>query len=418
MSKDRKISTLILIILVGFFVAVVYFYFLGVYGGLGYPLIHFCPCPLTSLLIFSRVIYYNYDLNPYLGPNLQLQYPFLNIVGYIFSLIPPAFAYLIFVLLVTDFLFLACIYSLRIENQPTNWVNVIILTLFTYPFLLDIDRGNFDGIIFIFLAIFMYFFMKKRFLVSAIFLSFAIALKPFPGILLLLFTNEKKYKEAAIAILFTLILTIFPLLVFKGGFLANFRVAISIPSFPGANSTGSYFAANNVDYRGMSLFTFIKFIFIEAGVIQNINMSIFSDIYFKSVLLVLIPIVLYVLFIEEILWKRVAILSIAMLIFPQFSVGYRLMYMFVPLFLFLMNAEESKFDYVYIILFGLLLIPKNYYIFPNIISDTFRIDFSVNEPINTLILVAMLLTIMISGIIKSKRFAFIKKGKPLTKLEC
>lgn len=415
MSKEKRISVLILIILLGFCVSVFYHYALGVYDGKGYPYNTFLFVPSDRFSDFSRVVQANQNLNPYFGPHHMFQYPFLNFMGFAFSLIPLSYAIPIFIILVTEFMIMACLYSLKTEGQPTNWTNVLILSLLTFPFLFEIDRGNFDGILFIFMALFMFSFTKEKFTLSAIFLSLAIAMKPFPAVFLLLFLAEKKFKEAIIAVTSTAVVSLISLLSFQGGFWANLSAALSIARFPDAIGSSGYFEANNFVFHSMSLFTMFKVYFIEAGIIHTINMSSFASLYIKVVLLAFIPITLYVIFIEKELWKRAAILSIVMVIFPQISGDYRLLYMFIPLFLFLTNETTSKSDPFYVILFGMLLIPKNYYFFPNTMTDGGYLDFSISYPTNFLIMILMLVSIMLTGVLKVKQFPASKKAIPSVK---
>jgi len=410
MSKEKRISILILIVLTGFCVSVFYHYVLGAYNEQGYPYNTFLFAPVDRFSDFYRVLRSNQDLNPYFGTQRMLQYPFLNFLGFIFSLMPLSYAIFTFILIVAEFMIVACSYSLKIEGQPTNWTNVFILSFLTFPFLFDIDRGNFDGIVFVFLATFMFFFTKEKFIFSAIFLSFAIAMKPFPAVFLLLFIAEKKFRETLIAVLSTAFISLIPLLIFKGGFFANLSAALSISRFPDAIGSSGYFESNNFVFHSMSMFTIFKVYFIESGIIQRIDMSFFSSLYVKGVLLAFIPMGLYVIFLEKELWKRVTVLSIAMVIFPQISGDYRLLYMLVPLFLFLTNETTSQSDYFYTVLFGLLLIPKNYYFFPNTITEGFH-DFSISYPINFFIMVLILLSIIVTGVLKTKGIPALKKAE-------
>jgi len=404
---------LILIILAGFCYAVLYHYILGVYLGKGYPYNTFLFVPIDRFSDFYRVLQANESLNPYFGPKRMFQYPFLNFLGFIFSLMPLPYAILTFTLIVTGFMIVACLYCLKIKGQPTNWTNVFILSLLTFPFLFDIDRGNFDGIIFIFLTIFMFFFTKEKFILSAIFLSFAIAMKPFPAVFLLLFIAERKFKETLLAIISTAFVSLIPLLSFQGGLLANLSAALSISKFPDAIGRSGYFESNIFVFHSLSMFAMFKAYFIETGIIQRVDMAAFSSLYVKGVMLAFILIGLYVIFLEKELWKRVAVLSIVMVIFPQISGNYRLLYMFVPLFLFLIKKTTSKSDYFYTVLLGLLLIPKNYYFLPHIITDG-GWDFSISYPINFIIMVLMLLSIILTGALKFKGIPSVKKNK-LTK---
>lgn len=409
MSKEKRISILILIVLAGFCISVFYHYILGVYGREGYPYNTFLFVPGDRLSDFYRVLRSNHNLNPYFGPDRMFQYPFLNFLGFIFSLMPLSYAICTFILIVTGFMIIACSYSLKIEGQPTNWTNVFILALLTSPFLFEIDRGNFDGVLFIFLAMFMFFFTREKFILSAVFLSFAIAMKPFPGVFLLLFISRRKFKETIIAVFSTLFVSLIPLLSFQGGFRANLSAALSISRFPDAIGSSGYFESNNFVFHSMSMFTIFKVYFIESGIIQRINMPLFSSLYIKGVMLAFILIGFYAIFVEKELWKRVAVLTITMVIFPQISGDYRLLYMFVPLFLFLINETLSKSDYLYTVLFGLLLIPKNYYFFSNTLTDGGGLDFSISYPINFLIMVLILLSIIVTGVFKIKNIPSLNK---------
>jgi len=88
MPKEEKISMLSLIILVGFFVAVVFHYVQGVYLGNGYPNNTFLFHPEPRFSDFYNVVFANTDLNPYMRSDPMMQFPFMNITGYIFSLLP------------------------------------------------------------------------------------------------------------------------------------------------------------------------------------------------------------------------------------------------------------------------------------------------------------------------------------------
>ncbi len=86
MSKEEKIYTLALIVLVGFFVAVLFHYIQRVYLGKGYPYNTFLFHPEVRFSDFYNVVFSNKDLNPYMKADRKMQFPFMNIIGYLFSL--------------------------------------------------------------------------------------------------------------------------------------------------------------------------------------------------------------------------------------------------------------------------------------------------------------------------------------------
>jgi hypothetical protein len=128
----------------------------------------------------------------------------------------------------------------------------------------------------------------------------------------------------------------------------------------------------------------------------------FLSIYLKTVACFFIMLSGYVIFVEKEFWKKVALLTFAMLLFPHISADYKLLYVFIPLFLFINTQKNDKFYLFYIIMFGLLLIPKDYYIFSKVISDNGSSDISIAVVLNILIMLAMIVGIISERLIFRK----------------
>ena len=62
---------------------------------------------------------------------------------------------------------------------------------------------------------------------------------------------------------------------------------------------------------------------------------------------------------EKVFWKQVSLLTLCALVTPCIMIDYKLLFLFVPMALFVNAKEKTKFDLVYAILFALLLVPKN-----------------------------------------------------------
>lgn len=54
---------------------------------------------------------------------------------------------------------------------------------------------------------------------------------------------------------------------------------------------------------------------------------------------------------ETVLWKKVSLLVMCMNLLPYTSTDYKLLHLFIPLFLFINHQKEDKWDLVYIVLF-------------------------------------------------------------------
>ena len=160
MSKAEKITILSLMILVGLGFSVAYHYYFSVIKGLAYPYTTFLFLPEDRFSDYRTVTRDSYTLNPYLQYK-SAQYPFLIILGYLFSLgSVPAFA--IFLgLFIVFFLFLSLL-ILREGNRSSYIVPILIICLLNYPFLFAADRGNFECILFVLLLLFLFFYARKK----------------------------------------------------------------------------------------------------------------------------------------------------------------------------------------------------------------------------------------------------------------
>jgi hypothetical protein len=70
---------------------------------------------------------------------------------------------------------------------------------------------------------------------------------------------------------------------------------------------------------------------------------------------------------------------------PQVSCDYKLIHFFIPIFLFINTKDKSKKDFAYVLLFALLLIPKNYHLLSKIYDGV------IIDPIIMLVLAALIM---------------------------
>lgn len=398
-EKKEKILVTVFIIVAGFFTSVAYHYVQASYLGKAYPYNTFLFDPGDRFKDFIVISWVNADLNPYLGAVSSAQYPLVNLIGHRFSLIPWEAAFALYAAIICiPFLFFSSKY-LRTGNCYQDLTSIFVICFMTYPFLFTMDRGNYEALLFIFLLAFLYFY-KRGSKLSIFFLALATAMKLYPALLLLLFVCDNKYREILYCLAGVILITLFSLMCFNGGLVDNISFLVSGSNISATNNLIVFLGNNNFVQRGVSLFTFCKICLIEAGIIQNIDMQFFLNSYLITVFLLFIPIVAYIILIEKQLWKRVAILVFLMLLFPHISGDYKLILLYLPLFLFISSQERSKLDWIYVILFGVLMIPKDYYIFQKTISDNLTLteDISIAVLINIVIMVALMLLIIISGL--------------------
>jgi hypothetical protein len=382
--------------------SVFYHYVMGVYLGRGYPFNTPLYLPRLVGTDFTDNIQMNKGLNPYLGSAVSTWYPVLNALFYVFSLrvgpghtmVMPVQLYSLLVVLALAWLSYTYLKAHGLWERLTG---TFVFTFMSYPVLFALDRGNPETLILVLLLFFIHFYQRRQFLASSVFLALAITTKLYPVFLLVLFVPEKKYREIGFTVVLSVALTLACLACFKGGFLANLSFLLTGKNL---HTVGfdCYLGGNHLVQRGVSLFTVIKVFLIETGYGMQ-HMYRLLCLYVATAVAAAILVVGYVTFIERELWKRAAILVIAMLLLPQISADYKMAHLLIPLFLFTNSTEQSRTDGIYALLFGLLMIPKDYYFLSRTFSDAGGAhDISISIFLNPAIMLLMSSMIIVSGL--------------------
>lgn len=388
LDRKTKIKLCSLIISVGFFSAVFFHYFQGLHYKQSFPINSFIPnwffgdfalFGLWNTFKFTGVGYgFSYFPGTYLIVDL------LNIIFSRFDFITTITIYLSSF---TIFLFLYTYKTIKTDSKLESLQSAFIISMMSYPFLFSLQTANIEMITFIFICLFFIFFKRHR-LLSNISLAYAISMKVFPAIFIVLLMLEKRYKDIFFTCLFTVLFTLLPLIIFDGGF--NKGIGNYLARFK--ESQNMYTELMILDgagnHYGHSLLNGSRIIF--ASVFPPMKDIIFP--YQVFVLVSTLAIIGYLIIFEKIFWRKVAILVMMMNLFPFTSTDYKLLYIFIPLFLLINHLKKDKHDGIFIVLLSLLLIPKNYFYFNN---DPYS---SFNIVGNTSIMLAILLLIIFSGI--------------------
>ena len=112
--------------------------------------------------------------------------------------------------------------------------------------------------------------------------------------------------------------------------------------------------------------------------------------------------ILLVIMKQKVLWKKVSVLVFLMLLLPPISGEYKLIHLYLPIFLFINDNQLSNLDNIYLSFFAILMIPKDYYIFPKLISDAafdkqYLSDISIGMPINICVLIIFTVLLLVSN---------------------
>jgi hypothetical protein len=390
-SYENKVNLLVLIVMIGFSIAVGYHYFQGAYLLKPYPQNTFLFRPDDRFNDFYNPVRGSADLDPFRPDKISYKGgypPFGYLVAYLFSLVKPwTISLLLFIItFFISFLYLMRYFLFRQKKRIDlrDYISLFVLTFLTYPILFAIDRANFDLIICIMLFLFVLFYQKKKILLSTVFLGIAIAIKPFAGLFILLYLFDKEYKAALILLFNVLVLTVISLSLFKDGlFIESQKFLLDF------SSAGKLIVSGSIAHFSSDLYNFL--IILISGILRlfNSEVSLISNSIFKLsytifALSVTIGFSIYCWKNSQPFWKKLLILTCLIILLPFASGDYRLTYLFPPLFLFLSSKEKGTHDFLLIILFGLLLIPKNYY--------TLNIDQNIGMLLNPIIIVLILTT--------------------------
>ncbi len=361
MEKSDKIILLSNIVLVGFFVAIIFHYFCANVLGLGDPLNTFL---LYREWIFSDFVWVSdatRNLAPLSKPNIWIIYfPFAYVFLFPFTLIKNILlSYFLFVSVFISFFtylnfkFLKC----KKFNKLQNFQNIFILTFMTYPFLYLLERGNFDMYLILFMTVFVFAFIKKKYIISAVALALINAIKPFSCIFLVLFLFEKKWKELFLSLFITFLLITGSFFILKGDILSQINILktnfdilserfLYHPLHGTTNSTSVFFA--------LKLFIFS----MKSSVSTYLLVKVYGFISF-----VLTALTVFFTWKEKVFWKKITLLTLYTLTVPYVVFDYKIIFLFIPIWLFINQEEKTEFDLIYTILFGLLLIPKKFFWF-------------------------------------------------------
>jgi hypothetical protein len=306
-----------------------------------------------------------------------------------------------YLLIFVGFFFAYSYLNVKTDSKLESLQNILIFSFLSYPFLFAITVANSEIFVFIFLGLFALLYSRGKTFLSLFPLAMAIAMKGFPAIFLILLLSEKKYKEFLYTILLVLLFTFIPLCIFDGGInkgLGNYfsRLIASQKLYVNVIIIGGMSLAD-----GHSLLTCIRI--LAARWLPPIQAVMLP--YTLGAFIVFIALSIYVIFYEKTFWKKIAILVLAMNLLPHASTDYKLLHIFIPLFLFINHSEKGGFDLIFSILFSLLLIPKDYLYFNGSPGQTLN---CVTNPI--IMLVALFLIIFSSLIQREIHPTLVKAG--------
>lgn len=406
MNKTSKIELSSLIVVIGFFIAVAFHYIAGIYLDKPYPLNTFMFTFKFKVQFsdFFSVYHVNHSFNPYTPGSGSNYFPWAYLLMYPFCFFKSKIlGVTLFTIFCTIGVVSFSIYYLKNKIQTASDVflnikNIFILTFLTYPFLFSFERGNVEFLVFFSLAFFLFFYERKNYTISAIFLASAIAMKIYPAVFIVLFFADKHYREGFLCGTVVVLMTAISLLLFKGHFFQEILILLKnlawfrddyIRSTLNMPRNSSFYAFINVIAHRFQL---APSIFSDLVNLKFVNQyTIWSTIFFMGI-------AGYLFLVKIDFWKKIMLLTSCMILLPHISYDYKLLHLYLPFFFFINDKNHSSLrnGIIYTLIFSFLLIPKNYY--------TVYEEVSIGSLLNTLILSFMLFYILIETYRTSRVF--------------
>jgi len=389
--KEDKIGLLVLIIVAGFAAAVVYHYAIGYYLGKPWPANTFLHTPDAHFSDFNLVVRQSAGLDPFANDIGGFAgAPFAQFLGYLFSILQVTWVqlgiffssfFVVFILMAKHYL-----YGVKSVPDSRQLLTIFAITFLTYPVLFAVDRANFDLLACVLLLLFVFTYGNRKYKTSAVFLALAVAIKPLVIILGLIYIFDKRYKDFLLVLFSAAFLTVLSLSLFKDGFFQETRKFLDALFY-----TTGYLSAGNQQAFSSDLYGLLTVVtqFLGHRLGREIYLPAYPEarlIYAAAAAVIVIYFVVYLWKNRLPLWQVLAVLTILLILLPFYSADYHLTYLFVPMLIYLGLKEPRRNELLIIILFGLLLIPKNYY--------TIQSFQNIGVVINPLLLAGLLISII------------------------
>ncbi len=240
--------------------------------------------------------------------------------------------------------------------------NVIIFTFLSYPVLFALDRANTEIWIFMLDASFLLLYRKRRYHAAATMLAISVASKPFGIVLAVLLLLDRRFVETCYAVGLAGALNLGSMLVFPGTLRENLTTWRA--------NLGLFQIKYGLGYEGLpfghSLFGMWKYAYFlwspETYGFESV--SHLADIYRYVAAFLLVAFCGFIFWRRQSLelWEIVGLLVVAQVVLPYVSVDYTLLHCYLPMLLFIESDKQSSLDRVTAIVFGLLMVPKQYFL--------------------------------------------------------
>jgi hypothetical protein len=357
----HPVALVALIVLVGTTVSIGYHYVMGAYLGLGHPWNSFLFVPRDHFMDYFNVYRHAQGFRPGVSSNMVYS-PLLHLVMTVLNLVPAwvGFAAMSAVFVAT-LAALLWMWTMRLVESPVvRAMYVATLGLLAYPVLFALDRGNLEMLVFVMVAAFFYLYYWRRSPFAWVALSLAVAAKYYWITLVVLLLLDRRIRQAVACVIGAVAVTVSS---------ATVIALVSGYSLGGVfRSLTATLAGHAEGVSGVGASAYGHSLW--AWVVITTHWSN-SALYFTSLqsMYLLGSGVIMLLVIRRLVrgdfadWQKATALVACTLVLPFESKDYTLVHLLLPLSLFAATWRTGRRAWLSAALFGLLLIPLDYYYF-------------------------------------------------------
>jgi hypothetical protein len=363
--KRRRVRLLGSIVLIGTVTSIAFHYAMGFWLAKGYPYSTFLFQPVDHFGDWNNTyLYAQAFLHGGMGSLVYFPFAFLVVAGATVFPVEVGFALLVGVFIVV---LVAMVRRWVVDGEEHPVLRLqygFILVALSYPVLFVLDRANLEMLLFVFIAGFFYFlYVRRSPWLAAFCLAAAIAFKLYPATFLLLLLAEHRVRlfvvTIGIAVGFTALGA--GLLAVAGGHGVGEVLRLSVAE-KSVNMNNGVAASQGLQH-GHTLWGLLR---LPSEALHGEPPEWQTALYAVAAALIFVLIAIHVVLREKELWKRVLLVTAAALLLPFVSADYTLILLYFPLLFFVNVRRAGRWDGVYTALFGVLLIPVDYYYFAHL----------------------------------------------------
>lgn len=360
------IALVSLIVLVGTSVSIAYHYVMGAYLGFGHPYSSFLFKPSDHFMDFFNVYRHAQEYGSGNSDNMVYS-PLLHLIMTVSNLVP---AWVGFAAMTAAFVAtlaaLLWTWTMRLVGSPiVRAMFASTLCLLSYPVLFALDRGNLEMLVFIMLAAFFYLYYWRRSPYARVALSLAVTAKYYWITLVVLLLLDRRIRQAVACVVGAVAVTVASTVVI--GLLSGRGVIDVLDSL---SSTLATHVGNTTSGLGVAAYSHSLWVWglcIVDWTDTYLYMTVALRVYLLGAAVIMLLVIRRLLRGDFADWQKATALVACTLVLPYESMDYNLIHLLLPLSLFAAAWRAGRRAWLSAALFGLLLIPLDYYHFAHLL---------------------------------------------------